>query len=142
MYCDPSNRINLTPDIVDAEFIDYVNEYIEYCELQGADVYFSYCPMNERGLAEGSDAAALHKHLLEVLDCPIISNVDDYIYEAGYFYDTNYHLNDSGVIAHTVNLTKDILLELGIPTRVAVEVPAAPQLPMADVVWFGEDENA
>ena len=141
MYYDPSNTVYFDEEIVDEAFLDYLNAYIAECKAAGAEVYFSYCPMNENGIREGSDAQALERYLKKSIDCPIISDIEDYIYEAGYFYDTNYHLNDAGVIAHTVNLTEDILLELGIPTRVDVEVPKAPELPEADVKWFGEDEN-
>ena len=140
-YHIDDNMINLSPEIVDEDFIKYLNEYIDFCERKGADVYFAYCPMNELAIVEGSDADAFEDYLKEKIDCPFISNIGDYIYEAGYFYDTNYHLNDSGVIAHTVNLTKDILLELGIPRRVTVDVPKAPELPGADIRYFGEDEN-
>ena len=141
MYYDPSNTVYLAEEIVEGSFIDYLNDYIAYCKAAGAEVYFSYCPMNENGIRAGSDAQAFEKYLKKSIDCPIISDIEDYIYEAGYFYDTNYHLNDAGVIAHSVNLTRDLLLELGIPTRVDVEVPEAPELPEADVKWFGEDEN-
>ncbi len=145
LYYDPNVMINLDPSVVSVDFIDYINEYARFCEWRGADVYFGFSPMNEMGFSEGADEDSLKafsKHLEKELDCPIISNITDYVYEAGYFYDTNFHLNEAGVKEHTVNLTKDLLLEFGIPTYVDEEIPEAPALPEVDVRYFGEDENA
>lgn len=143
-YYDPNNMINLSADILDDDFADYLNEYIRYCTSRGATVYFSYCPMNRMGLKSGTTddtAAAFEDYLKEKIDCTFISSISDYIYDAEYFYDTNFHLNDVGSILHSVNLTKDILLELGIPKRVDEKIPAAPKLPASDINWFGEDAN-
>ena len=38
----------------------------------------------------------------------IISKVDDYLYKGRYFYDTDYHLNDLGVILRTEQLISDL----------------------------------
>ena len=94
-----------------------------------------------------ADAPEYPSHLFEDflksrINATFISNISDYIYEAGYFYDTNFHLNNAGVRKHTVNLTRDILLELGIPTYVKEEIPDAPALPERDVRYFGDDGNA
>ncbi len=145
LYYDPNVMINPDPSILSADFVNYINEYVRFCERRGADVYFGFAPMNEKGLVEGADDESLKefsKYLKKKLDCPVISNITDYVYDAGYFYDTNFHLNDAGVKAHTVNLTKDLLLELGIPTFVDEEISEPPELPDVDVRYFGEDENA
>lgn len=145
LYYDPNVMINPDPSVISDDFVDYVNEYVKFCERRGADVYFGFSPMNRMGVREGADEESFKefsKYLEKKLDCPIISNINDYVYDAGYFYDTNFHLNEAGVKAHTVNLTKDLLLELGIPTYVDEEIPEAPELPEIDVRYFGEDENA
>ncbi|MBQ8720399.1 MAG: hypothetical protein IJY65_05140 [Clostridia bacterium] len=144
-YYDPNNMIDLSPDILSEDFADYLNEYISYCTSRGATVYFSYCPMNRMGLKKGvtdESAKAFETYLKDKINCTFISNINEYIYDAEYFYDTNFHLNDVGSILHSVNLTKDILLELGIPTRVDEEIPKAPKLPSSDINWFVEDENS
>ena len=51
----------------------------------------------------------------------------------GYFYDTNLHLNDAGVIARTNQLLLDLTRELCIIDRVTVEVPPPPGLESEDV---------
>lgn len=145
MYYDPNTVIDLSPEILSDDFVDYLNEYIERCESRGAKVCFSYCPMNSLALAEGTDGEKIdefEEYLESKINCTFISSADDYILDPGYFYDTNFHLNDSGVICRTVTLTRDLLLEMGIPTAVKEEIPEPPALPQVDVRDFTEDANS
>ncbi len=146
MYYDENTIIDLSPDIVDGDFLLYLNEYIADCKAAGASVYFEFCPMNRLALSEGStekSRAEFSDYICASVDAAVIaSDIENYIYDEGYFYDTNFHLNDAGVIKHTVNVVKDILLELGIPKAVKEEIPEPPLLPQIDVRFFGEDENA
>lgn len=146
LYYDSNTAVNLSPEILDPDFRDYLNDYIHYCEKKGASVYFSWCPVNEMSITEDTKSderiAEFESFMQESIDCTFISNINDYILDAGYFYDTNFHLNDSGVTARTVALTRDLLLELGIPSAVTEKVPEPPALPEIDLRFFGEDENA
>ena len=129
---DPNMTIKLSADIVDAEFVDYVNDYIADAAKKGATVYFSFPPMNADALAEDTTAEsiyAFYDYLAQNLDCAVISNPNDYIYEANYFYDTNFHLNDSGVVLRTAALAADLRRMMGDPTPVDIELPAAPERP-------------
>ncbi len=108
----------ILPDasIVSEEFIGYVNDYAEKASKKGARVFFSFPPMNELAMADGTDEKALYafySYLASVLDFEIISNINDYILDAEYFYDTNYHLNDTGVEYRTSLLARDINRVLG-----------------------------
>ena len=99
--------------------------------------------MNELGLSEGSDAAAIAEFeelLIDSLDCEIISDIKDYVLEAGYFFDTNYHLNDAGVKVRTIRLAKDLRIAAGIMQGSLGEEPEAPELPFVDVIYDGEDD--
>ena len=146
LYYDPNNRIMLDKSEYGREleeFFDYVNKYVKRCARRGATVYFSYCPMNELGLSEGSDAAAIAEFeelLIDSLDCEIISDIKDYVLEAGYFFDTNYHLNDAGVKVRTIRLAKDLRIAAGIMQGSLGEEPEAPELPFVDVIYDGEDD--
>lgn len=145
LYYDENVMINPDVSIISEDFIDYINDYVSYAKLRGASVYFGFAPMNEQGIIQkdcAEELAEFEKTLKGMLDCPVISNIKDYVYEAGYFYDTNFHLNDAGKIVNTVNLTKDLLLEMGKPTPVKEEIPAAPKLPGIEMKFEGEDENA
>ena len=146
LYYDPNTTVDLSPEILDPEFKDYLNKYIKYCEKKGATVYFSWCPVNEMSIAEDTKSderiAEFESFMQDNINCTFISDINDYILDAGYFYDTNFHLNDAGVIARSVNLTRDLLLEIGIPVAVTEKIPEPPALPEIDLRFFGEDENA
>ena len=145
-YYDSNNRVLLDLDGYGKEldeFLDYVNDYVKKCERRGATVYFSFCPMNELGLSEGSDLvkrSEFQEYLAENLNCEIISDLDDYILEAGYFFDTNFHLNDAGVKVRTIRLAKDLRIAAGIMQGSLDEEPEAPALPFFDVNYDGEDD--
>ena len=148
-YYDPNKTVNLTPEALNnadfREFCDYVNDYIRYAERKGATVLFSYCPINEWGLAEGvsEESIAEYTELLEDnINCTFISDIGDYILEPGYFYDTNFHLNDTGVALRTARLARDIRFECEITAGVLPTAePTAPELPGADMEYDGYDEN-
>ncbi|HBJ18735.1 MAG TPA: hypothetical protein DDY70_03180, partial [Clostridiales bacterium] len=143
-YYDKNKTITLSPDIFSKDFVDYVNEYIQYCKSKGATVYYTYCPVNKMALSADTteeSIAAMEEYLESALSCPILGRAEDAILEAGYFYDTNFHLNDAGVVAHTARVVRDLLFELEIPTYVTIEVPPAPALPATDTRLFIEDEN-
>ena len=129
---DPTLTITLEPSIVDAAFLDYVNAYIQKAESKGATVYFTFSPMNELALESNTTDESLwhfYDYLCRVLDCEVISNINDCIMDAGYFYDSNFHLNDSGVTVRTASLIKDIRRALGITTPVDIPLPAVPEKP-------------
>ena len=129
---DRTQIIKLTPDIVDDAFVDYVNQYVSMAKQKGATVFFTFSPMNEMALAEGTTDESLWNffdYMCRTLDCPVISNIHDCILEAGYFYDSNFHLNDSGVVVRTVSLIKDIRRALGITAPMKVSIPEAPPIP-------------
>ncbi len=126
-WYDPDVLVDLTPDIVDRDYIDYVNDYIAYCEKQGASVYFSWPPMN--ALAVQQDLQGILEYatfIRESFHAQIISNITDYILAPGYFYDTNYHVTDRGVIEHTARLIQDLNNVIGDGSRVDIVIPAPP----------------
>lgn len=149
-----SEPVTYDPATISAEFIDYVNEYTAYCQFRGATVYYSFSPVNERAvnpMTMYEDTANYYMYLREKLDCEVISNPTDYIYDYRYFYDTNFHLNDSGVVLRTAQLVRDLKLVNGdtSPTVVELPEPPAPQyqqpnidfaLPYTNSDWFTYEE--
>ena len=98
------------------EYIDYVNKYVHFAERKGATVYFSFCPMNAAAMSvENSERSinSFYDNLCENLECKVISNVYDYILDEGYFFDSEFHLNNAGVTVRTVRLIDDIKRQLG-----------------------------
>jgi hypothetical protein len=128
MY-DKNQTIRLAEDIFDPEFTDYLNDYIDRCEVAGAKVFFTFCPMNRMALEAGTtdeSIAAFYDFLCETLHCEVISDPGDAIMDEGYFYDTNYHLNDAGVTVHTGYVAADILRALGRTDAAILELPEPP----------------
>lgn len=98
------------------EFIEYVNEYTAFIRERGGEVYFSFPPMNEKAVFDSNTDESIrsfYKNLCLNLNCKVISNVFDYIMDDGYFFDSEFHLNNSGVTVRTVRLIDDIKRELG-----------------------------
>ena len=111
------------------EYIEYVNKYVQYCERKGATVYFSFSPMNEAAMSvdnmtnDGRDTDVIddfYANLCKVLRCRVISNVYDYILDEGYFYDSEFHLNNAGVTVRTVKLIDDLKRELENPSQTSL----------------------
>ncbi len=145
LYYDPNTPINPSASIVSAEFLDFVNDYILRCEAKGARVYYSYAPMNAAAL--GADVTEqsvgeFAEFLRENIRCEHISLIESYIMDAAYFYDTNYHLNDAGVRLRTKQLIEDIRIAEEIYQAADIALLPKPELPLLDVKFFGEDENA
>lgn len=126
---DTGSVIRLEPDIFSDDFIDYVNNYVAHARNLGAEVYFTFCPMNASALAEGTTEESVYEFvefIREKLNCKVIGNPWDSILDSGYFYDTNYHLNDAGVKVHSLTLANDILREIGSTEAIMLDLPDPP----------------
>ncbi len=144
LYYDPSTPITLDESIIDDSFIDYLNDYIAFCRRRGATVCFSFSPMNRMALSEDYDSDELSEFeamLSDKLDCNLISYAEDYILDAEYFFDSNFHLNDTGVKYRTLRLAQDVLLELGEPILILDEPPEPPKLEGGEVESDVYDSN-
>ena len=126
-WYDTEVLIDLDTSIIDEDYIDFVNKYIRYCESQGATVYFSWPPMN--ALAVQQDLAGILEYatfVRENFDCPLISNITEYITQPGFFYDTNYHLTDRGVVVHTARIIQDLENVMGDGSYIKIAPPPPP----------------
>ncbi|MBQ2723917.1 MAG: leucine-rich repeat protein [Clostridia bacterium] len=128
-------------DRIGQNFIDYINDYVSYCAMRGVTVYFSFSPFNqmamEKGGIEREDLLQFASDLVQNLDCQVISNPLDYVYDYLYFYDTNFHLNDVGVQLRTIQLVRDLQLAQGqLPSAFVpdVQAPERQQLSLDDLI--------
>lgn len=111
---DASMPVSLTPALLDEEFVRYLNAYADDCTRRGASVYFGFSPINaDAVVSTDEDKAAFCAALSEQLTFPLLSNIDDYILDSAYFYDTNFHLNSCGALQRTSLLADDLLSVLG-----------------------------
>ena len=139
----PNHPIDLDPSILDGDFAGYVNEFVRFAKGKGATVYFDFPPMNRLGVVQYGDSAAIYEfylHLAKNLDCEIIGDITAYILDEGYFYDSNYHLNDSGVLVRTALLAEDIRRALGIAVPVSIKRPPPPGMPEGETLSNGAND--
>lgn len=142
LYYDPSTPILLDESIVEDAFLDKLNAYIEECQSRGATVYFSFCPINRLAVENEENKAEFIKFLEDNINCEIISDIDKYILDEAYFYDTNLHLNDAGVIVRSNRLIKDLGKAMDVSLMPLMD-PPPPALPVFDYAYDGDvDENA
>ncbi len=96
------------PGIGDAA-VDRINELNGYLTKRGATLLVAGYPIgNGNVTAEAAEFEAFQEQLADRLDCPVISNYADYMFDYRYFYDTNLHLNTEGVALRTGQLISDI----------------------------------
>ena len=132
---DVNQKVSLTPDIYEDKFIEYLNGYIADAEKKGAQVFYTFCPVNRSALAEGTTDKSIeefYKFVLESIKCPVISDPNELLMHEDYFYDTNFHLNDAGVTVRTAMLIGDINRVLGRTERVDIELPSPPNRPQTE----------
>lgn len=123
------------------EFVDYLNEYVEFCTGKGATVYFSFPPMNKASFTDYNteeNIYAFYDNLCSSLHCKVISNINDYIMDEGYFFDSEFHLNNAGVKVRTAHLADDLKREMGITDKTTIELPNPPGYKPVDFVGGSE----
>ena len=139
---DSNTIFDFDTAMISRDFIDYFNAYATRLGERGVRVYFSFCPVSELALGEGVDAARLaefQRYFEDNLVCPVISDIEDYIMEWGYFYDTNMHLNDAGVRVRTNRLIEDIRRAEGMDGIITLEDPKAPGKEMGNAFIDGDN---
>jgi len=128
------NMTITTDNLLNQDFIDYVNDFVADCKKQDAEVYFGFAPANLAALRSSQNKRAEFESKLKgIVNCPLLGSVEDYLFEKGYFYDTNFHLNASGALAFTDRITLLLKEALGMEAITSIEVPKAPPL-LSDIV--------
>lgn len=141
---DVNVPISFDTSIYASDFIDYVNEYYRDIKARGAEMYYSYSPMNRKALtADATEKAdALSDFIYDSFDFPLISDINDYILDSGWFFDTNYHLNESGMTLRTALLVNDLKNEFGITKKTEITLPEMPIAPTPGVTGEGDNTCA
>ena len=94
--------------------LGYSNYYAKL-KSKGVKVYFSYGPANLDGKfmpPMGIRLAYAEKVRTFIVSAPVISNMEDYMYNGRFFWDTNYHLSTEGAAMRTKQLIADIKLQM------------------------------
>lgn len=128
MLYDPNMKIEINSKIISDDFFDYLNNFANYCTKKKASIYYSFSPLNELAISN-SKIDNFFETLFQKLDFEIISRLEDYIFDAGYFYDSNFHLNNAGSILRTRQLIIDLKRTLGDSSETDIEIPEIPTVP-------------
>lgn len=143
---DVNQKVRFTEDVVQPEFMDYMNDWAKRLEKKGAVVRYRYCPVNKLSVEDMDDLAAYDVFLRQKLDFPVIGNPKNSLMEAEWFFDTNFHLNQPGKEVNTVQLIRDMKAMLGDDRAVTVELPEKPHRTWGDVsaetrIWTAKDSE-
>ena len=132
---DANMLITVGDSLLDTEFIDYVNDYVKYAEKKGATVYFNWSPVNASAIRSSKAARSeFEEKLSSLLDCDILGNLEDYLIDERYFYDTNFHLNSAGAVYFSRALVLSLKEKLGMDMITSLEIPEMPELPAEETV--------
>lgn len=143
---DVNQKVRFTEDVVQLEFMDYMNDWAKRLEKKGAVVWYRYCPVNKLSVEDMDELAAYDVFLRQKLDFPVIGNPENSLMEAEWFFDTNFHLNQPGKEVNTVQLIRDMKAILGDDRAVTVELPEKPHRTWGDVsaetrIWTAKDSE-
>ena len=132
---DVTMPISFNKQTISNDFIEYLNSYAEELQGKGAQVYYSFCPMNADALEDGTteeNVAEYYDCLKDSLKFKILGNPISRILDNEWFYDSNFHLNTNGAQYYTRRVILDLKVELNDFTDVKFPVPEKPQLPQDD----------
>lgn len=124
---DVNQKIRFDEDVVQPEFLEYMNDWACRLEDKGALVWYRYCPANVLAVKDTKAVSSYDAFLRQELDFPIIGNPANSLMEAEWFFDTNFHLNQAGKKMNTIQLIRDIKAMLGDDRAVTVELPEKPR---------------
>ena len=138
---DANTPIRFDADMVTEEFARRVREYARSVTGKGAVLWYGFCPMNARAV-EGSDAEidAFYEALQGTLNVLPAGDPHDFILDAGWFYDTNFHPNSSGKTVYTRELIRAVKAMLGDSSPTDVALPEMPDMAGTDG-WTGDDRD-
>lgn len=138
---DTDSLIDFSVGLIDTSFVDYINEYDVACEKKGVTLYYNFCPVNRLAVTSDATGEEFFAKLNDSLSCPIIGALSNYVLDAEWFYDSNFHLNTLGSLRYSYQLASDLKPYLGIFSEVEMEEIEKPLPPTELEEGNNEDEN-
>lgn len=109
------------------EFIEYLNEYATRVEAKGAKFYYRFCPMNKDAVVDEDALDGWFQKMEESTEYTILGNPHICMMESGWFFDTNFHLNEAGAVVNTYYFIRDIKAQLRDSSVTDIELPQMPK---------------
>lgn len=123
---DPTMPIYFEQEMLQQEFCDALNTYTQKAAAAGAVVYYHFPPMNALAVQEEQNLDDYAAYLQAQITAPLAGDPHECILDAGWFYDTNFHLNASGKTVFTRQLIRDIKAMQGDTSATAIDLPQMP----------------
>ncbi|MBR7015435.1 MAG: hypothetical protein IKI12_03195 [Lachnospiraceae bacterium] len=131
-YFDPSVTVSYDPSVLEDAFAERLRSYAAHAHKKGAEVYWYFCPANRLAVDASASPEDFYDFLYETLDFPILGNPANAVMDEAWFFDTDFHLNQSGRTVFTVQLIRDLKAQLGISAPTDIALPQAPALPLTE----------
>jgi len=128
MGYDTTTLVEFSDRLPEKEFLQECNQYIDTLTERGCKVWYRFAPMNDLAVDDSIDIDAYYDQLQQSLHCEMMGNPNDMIMDAKWFYDTNFHLNQSGRVYNTRQIIRDIKAMLGDSSPTLIVVPEAPEM--------------
>lgn len=107
--CEHEFALDVLPPSINETTVTRINELNEYLNDRGATLLVAGYPIgNGKYTTDIDEFIKFQNDLTESLDCPVISNYLDYMFDYSYFYNTPLHLNSEGADLRTNQLIADI----------------------------------
>ena len=139
---DPSMMVDYSYQI-NEDFYNYLNKYHAKVNAKKAKLYYSFSPVNEKAVMNENSVSSYYWSIREHLSFPVIGNPNEYIFDAHYFYDSNFHLNDSGAVLRSYVFAEDIYRDVFNESKApSFELPTMPNYPKEETVDGEDSESA
>ena len=124
---DPGSPISFGSGVLSEGMLAAFRDFISAAEAAGAAVLWHFPPMNRAAVQDSASRLdALYDAVGEALGIPILGDPHRCVMDSGWFYDTNFHLNEAGSLAFTKLLTEDIKVYLRDTSTTRLVSPAMP----------------
>lgn len=139
---DKNMPIRFAPEMLSDAFVERVRGYARTIERRGATLWYGCCPMNAAAVqGDAAQIDAFYAALQTRLGIPLAGNPHDFLLDAGWFFDTNFHPNAGGRTVYTRELIRAIKAMLGDRSPTQIALPAMPE-PAGAADWRGDDSDA
>lgn len=123
---DPTMSIRFDNAMLGADFCAALNDYTAKAEKIGATVYYHFPPMNAAAVENADNIDAYADFLQTQITALLAGDPHTCVMDAGWFYDTNFHLNADGKTVFTRQFIRDLKAILGDTSATEIALPAMP----------------
>ena len=136
---DPNQLVSFDVSWWEESFIKEVNWFTEEVQKKGAKTYYWFAPINQKSVQNLYELDDYCVSLAEKIKCPILGDPHASVFDEGYFFDSNFHLNNAGANNNTRRFVRDYKAEFGITSKTNIEVM---DIPSAIVPEVEEGDNS